>query len=42
MNTYMVTLFIFGAIVLLTAWLPLALRHMPLSLPICCVVSACF
>jgi NhaP-type Na+/H+ or K+/H+ antiporter len=34
----MVTLFIFGAIVLLTAWLPLALRHMPLSLPICCVV----
>lgn len=38
MNTYMVTLFIFGAIVLLTAWLPLALRHMPLSLPICCVV----
>lgn len=38
MNPYMVTLFIFGAIVLLTAWLPLALRHMPLSLPICCVV----
>ncbi|MBM7043697.1 hypothetical protein [Rhizobium lusitanum] len=34
----MVTLFIFGAVVLLTAWLPLALRHMPLSLPICCVV----
>jgi NhaP-type Na+/H+ or K+/H+ antiporter len=38
MNTYMVTLFIFGAIVLLTAWLPLALRQLPLSLPICCVV----
>jgi len=34
----MVTLFIFGAIVLLTAWLPLALRQLPLSLPICCVV----
>ncbi|QND46059.1 sodium:proton antiporter (plasmid) [Rhizobium lusitanum] len=38
MDAYMVTLFIFGVIVLLTAWLPLALRRMPLSLPICCVV----
>ncbi|MDM9627737.1 cation:proton antiporter [Rhizobium sp. S152] len=38
MNTYVVTLFIFGAIVLLTTWLPLALRRMPLSLPICCIV----
>ncbi|AYD04690.1 cation:proton antiporter [Neorhizobium sp. NCHU2750] len=37
MNTYVVTLFIFGVVVLLTTWLPLALRRMPLSLPICCV-----
>lgn len=38
MDAYMVTLFIFGAVMLLTAWLPLVLRHMPLSLPICCVL----
>lgn len=38
MNAYVVTLFIFGAIVLLTTWLPLALKRMPLSLPICCIV----
>lgn len=37
MNTYVVTLLIFGAVVLLTAWLPMALRRLPLSLPICCV-----
>lgn len=37
MNQYVVTLFIFGAVVLLTAWLPLALKRMPLSLPICCI-----
>lgn len=35
---YVVTLFIFGAVVLLTTWLPLALKRMPLSLPICCIV----
>lgn len=35
---YVVTLFIFGAVVLLTTWLPLVLRRMPLSLPICCIV----
>ena len=34
---YVVTLFIFGVVVLLTTWLPLALRRMPLSLPICCI-----
>jgi len=37
LNTYVATLFIFGAVVLLTAWLPMALRRLPLSLPICCV-----
>lgn len=37
LNSYVVTLFIFGAVVLLTAWLPMALRRMPLSLPICCI-----
>lgn len=38
MSSYVVTLFIFGFVVLLTAWLPLALRRIPLSLPICCIV----
>ncbi len=38
MNAYVVTLFIFGAVVLLTTWLPLVLRRMPLSLPICCII----
>jgi NhaP-type Na+/H+ or K+/H+ antiporter len=37
LNTYVVTLFILGAVILLTAWLPMALRRLPLSLPICCV-----
>jgi len=37
LNTYVVTLFIFGTVVLLTAWLPMALRRLPLSLPICCL-----
>ncbi|WP_354669116.1 cation:proton antiporter [Rhizobium sp. S163] len=37
LNTYVVTLLIFGAIVLLTAWLPMALKRVPLSLPICCI-----
>jgi NhaP-type Na+/H+ or K+/H+ antiporter len=37
LNTYVVTLLIFGAVVLLTVWLPMALRRLPLSLPICCV-----
>jgi len=35
---YVITLFIFGVVVLLTTWLPLALRRIPLSLPICCIV----
>jgi hypothetical protein len=29
LNSYVVTLFIFGAVVLLTAWLPMGLRRMP-------------
>ena len=37
MHSYVITMFIFGAVVLLTTWLPLALKRMPLSLPICCV-----
>jgi len=38
LNSYVVTLLIFGAVVLLTAWLPMALRRIPLSLPICCIL----
>lgn len=37
MTTYILALAGFGALVLLTAWLPLVLRQLPLSLPICCV-----
>lgn len=37
MTTYILALAGFGALVLLTAWLPLLLRQLPLSLPICCV-----
>lgn len=37
MNSYVATLVVFGVVVLLTAWLPMALRRLPLSLPICCV-----
>jgi NhaP-type Na+/H+ or K+/H+ antiporter len=37
LNSYVVTLLIFGGVVLLTAWLPMALRRIPLSLPICCI-----
>ena len=28
---------VFGAVVLLTAWLPMVLRELPLSLPIACI-----
>ncbi|AVA25187.1 cation:proton antiporter [Rhizobium sp. NXC24] len=38
MNSYVVTLFIFGVVVLLTAWLPMVLKRIPLSFPICCVI----
>ena len=37
MESYTFVLAGFGALVLLTAWLPMLLRRMPLSLPICCV-----
>ncbi len=37
MNAYVVTFLIFGAVVLLTVWLPMALSRLPLSLPICCL-----
>jgi sodium/hydrogen antiporter len=37
MNAYPVVLAGFGAIVLLTAWLPMVLKELPLSLPIFCV-----
>jgi NhaP-type Na+/H+ or K+/H+ antiporter len=37
MDSYIVVLAGFGAVVLLTAWLPMVLKELPLSLPIFCV-----
>ena len=37
MDSYVLLLAVFGAIVLLTAWLPLLLKELPLSLPIVCI-----
>ena len=37
MDIYIVTLTILGVVVLLTAWLPMMLRRLPLSLPILCL-----
>ncbi|HEY8382312.1 MAG TPA: cation:proton antiporter [Microvirga sp.] len=37
MNAYIVVLAGFGLVVLLTAWLPMVLKELPLSLPIVCV-----
>jgi sodium/hydrogen antiporter len=37
MNAYIVVLAGFGVVVLLTAWLPMVLKELPLSLPIFCV-----
>ncbi|MBP1179796.1 sodium:proton antiporter [Methylobacterium sp. PvR107] len=37
METYVFVAAGFGVLVLLTAWLPMVLRALPLSLPICCV-----
>lgn len=37
MDPYVVVLAGFGAVVLLTAWLPMVLKELPLSLPIFCV-----
>lgn len=38
MQVYIIILCVFGAVVLLTAWLPMVLKEMPLSLPIVCVL----
>ena len=37
MEPYILALAGFGTLVLLTAWLPMVLKQLPLSLPICCV-----
>ena len=37
MNTYIVILAVFGAIILVTAWLPLVMKALPLSLPMACI-----
>lgn len=37
MDPYIVLLAVFGAVVLLTSWLPLLLKELPLSLPIICI-----
>lgn len=37
MDPHLVLLALFGAVVLLTAWLPLALRRLPITLPIVCL-----
>lgn len=37
MDIYVLSLAVFGAIVLLTAWAPMLLRNLPLSLPIVCI-----
>jgi NhaP-type Na+/H+ or K+/H+ antiporter len=37
MNSYLVLVAVFGAIILLTAWLPMVLRRLPLSLPMICI-----
>ena len=42
MDAYIVVLAGFGSVVLLTAWLPMALKELPLSLPIFCVGIGAF
>lgn len=37
MDVYIVVVTVFGAIVLFTAWLPMLLKDLPLSLPIACI-----
>jgi NhaP-type Na+/H+ or K+/H+ antiporter len=37
MDSYIVVVALFGVVVLLTAWLPMVLKELPLSLPIACV-----
>lgn len=38
MDTFIVTLSVLGVVVLLTAWLPMVLKRLPLSLPILCLI----
>jgi sodium/hydrogen antiporter len=37
MDTYIILLALFGMVVLLTAWLPMVLKELPLSLPMICI-----
>ena len=37
MNGYIILITIFGAVVLLTAWLPTLLKSVPFSLPMACI-----
>ncbi len=37
MDLYLTLLAVLGAVILLTAWLPMLLKELPLSLPIICV-----
>ena len=37
MQSYIVVLTVLGAVILITAWLPLVLKKLPLSLPIACI-----
>lgn len=39
MDPYIVTLTVLGIVILFTAWLPMLLRRVPLSLPIFCIVT---
>ena len=36
-ESYFVVISVFGAVILITAWLPLVLKKLPLSLPIACI-----
>jgi NhaP-type Na+/H+ or K+/H+ antiporter len=38
MDAYIIILTLLGAVILLTAWLPMVLRELPMSLPIFCIV----
>ena len=36
-SSYVILLAVFGAVVLLTAWLPMLLKRVPISLPMVCI-----
>ena len=38
MDAYIIILTLLGVVILLTAWLPMVLRELPMSLPIFCIV----